>query len=1127
MLRIYYGNEATNKETFILNHIDPSKKTILIVPDQYSLQMERDALAHFRDTGPALINFMVTDFSSLGYKVVQASRSKNPELIDKYGRHMLLALIIDKVSEELSVYRKMKGRNSFISLMNSLISEMKRYGTTPEDLAEVTEAGEGVANSYLEFKLQDIEKIYQEYEAAVEDKFLDSEDYIRFYGELILDAELVSGADIWVYGFDTFTPLNLLIMQRLLQVSDDLNVVMTCEYDGDGMPQPPMDARRLTIGEGEGLFDLSKYVIKQLSDMADEIGEAVSISPVTEIRTSAFAKQVALAETSNIYAEAEKAASYILTLVRDEGYQFGDIALICNDIEVRGKILERTFHRWGIPCFADQKRRVLHQPVVKFLLSLMDVMVKGFVNEYIMSMIKTGLLGWNGEDEELLQNYVTEFKIRGGKWKTEFTRTGGKYSEAQMQRLNEMRGEIVDIVQTSRDETGRRNTAEEKVRGIYEYLESRFKIRDRIAELMEQQQDLGLLTSAAETAQSWNLICSLFTQIVRVIGNRKISNEGLRNLISAGLEEAEIGLVPQSSDCVLIGTMQRTRMSRIKVLMVIGANEGVLPMKSSESGLLTDKELGILENLKVNISKREEISRQEEQLAIYRNLSLPTDILYVSYSLSDADGRSSAPSFLFNDLKNLFHIKPAGDLGSENEMELISSKKGTLPYMAGAMRDYAESSKISDEWIQAMRWYGEHDRRDFDLVAGGLLFSNRLESIGQELADALYCGDSDKMFVSASRLERYSECPFKHFIDQGLRADEQRIFEIGGREIGDIYHDCLMKLSQELTPQGGTAVTADESPWMCITRQDCDELVRKIILEEADHYREGIFASDSEGCFRRDWIISICSDVAWALVRQVRGSKIRAMRFEEPFGYSGSMLPPIRVQLSSGKEAVLRGKIDRLDVLDTPDNYAVGIVDYKSGNNKIDTDKIRSGYKLQLMVYMNAARQRKKGVPQPEPAGVFYFKIKDRMIDVVRNSETEEEKLNGKLKTAFTMEGITLRDENLYDAFDTEFYEEAQNIASCESNTIPVKFVKSKKEYAAKGGSELLSEGDFEELCDEAGKQVERICQEIYSGNIAIAPKREKDKGSDNKRITACRYCGYKSICMFDTSFDGCRYTEV
>lgn len=1132
MLKIYYGSEAAEKENFILDHIDTGKKTILLVPDQYSLQMERDALAHFRSRGCALINFTVADFSSLGDKVVRDSDSREPELIDKYGRHMLLALLIDKLSGELGVYKKMSGRNSFTSLMNKLISEMKRYGTEPGDLLDVPMEGPGIASSYLEYKLKDIEKIYSEYEDAIEGKFLDSEDYIKFYGNLILQADIVKGADIWVYGFDTFTPLNIQVMQSLLRVSHALNVVMTCEYEDDRSPDMPMDARALAPGEGEGLFALPKYVIRQLADMADQAGEAVSIERIERMRGSAFASEVVMAETSNIYAEAERAAAYILQLVRDEGYRFGDIALICNDMDVRGRVLARTFHRWRIPAFADQKRKVLHQPVIRFLLSLMDIMVKGFANDPIMSLIKTGLLGWSAEDEEILQNYAAEFRIRSNRWKEDFTRKGDRYTDEDLRKLNEMRAEIIGIVQTSKDETGRRNTAEEKVHGLYEYLENRFRIRDRIGEMIEKQNAAGLTEGAAETAQSWNLICSLFTQIVRVIGDKKISNETLRSLISAGLEEAEIGLVPQSADCVLIGTMQRTRMSRIKVLMVTGANEGVLPVRSSDTGLLTEKELETLESLKLNISKREEVAHQEEQLAIYRNLSLPTDRLYVSYSMADENGKGASPSFLFRDLKTMFRIEPLGDLGQTDIMEMIASKKGSLSYMAEAMREYIECSRIDPTWLAAMKWYAENDSHDMDKVLGGLKFSNRLEALGRDLADALYCGDSDTLFLSASRLERYSECPFKHFVGQGLRADEQRVFEIGGREIGDIYHECLMLLSQRLTPADGRSVTDAASLWMQIAREESDALVREIIMEEAGNYREGLFVSDPEGRFRRDRIVSICSDVAWALIRQVRGSRIKTMRFEEPFGFPGSVLPPIKVKLSGGKEAWLKGKIDRLDILDVQKDVpgggehqeqdAVSVVDYKSGSNRIDADKVRSGYSLQLMVYMNAARQ------ELEPAGVFYFKIRDHVFDTEQAEASEDSKLAAKIDTAYTMEGIAVDDQSLYRAFDSEFYTASSSGNSCESRTIPVKYAKTKGIYSAGKNSALMTGSDFRELCDEAARQIERICAEIYDGKIDIAPKREKNTADmDGQRRRACTFCGYKGICMFDTSFDGCRYTDI
>ena len=43
MLNIYYAGEACDKTKFIFDNIDPDQQTIILVPDQASLQMERDA----------------------------------------------------------------------------------------------------------------------------------------------------------------------------------------------------------------------------------------------------------------------------------------------------------------------------------------------------------------------------------------------------------------------------------------------------------------------------------------------------------------------------------------------------------------------------------------------------------------------------------------------------------------------------------------------------------------------------------------------------------------------------------------------------------------------------------------------------------------------------------------------------------------------------------------------------------------------------------------------------------------------------------------------------------------------------------------------------------------------------
>ena len=159
MLNIYYAGEACDKEKFIFNHIDPDEQTIIIVPDQASLQMERDALDYFKgkDGRSALLDLMVADFSSLGHKVISEAGSREPELIDKYGRQMLLSVLIDRLADdgELSVYKTMKGKSTFVSNTNQLISEMKRYGVSASDIEQAA----GETDSYLQLKLSDINTI--------------------------------------------------------------------------------------------------------------------------------------------------------------------------------------------------------------------------------------------------------------------------------------------------------------------------------------------------------------------------------------------------------------------------------------------------------------------------------------------------------------------------------------------------------------------------------------------------------------------------------------------------------------------------------------------------------------------------------------------------------------------------------------------------------------------------------------------------------------------------------------------------------------------------------------------------------------------------------------------------------
>ena len=961
------------------------------------------------------------------------------------------------------------------------------------------------------------------------------------------------------------------MLERILKTARSLNIVMTWEDAAKTPPERsakddagdssqsgdaawPGDAGFLAADDREDLFSLTGFVIRNLVKMAEDLNEEVTCQAITgsgrdnlwskALREISVSQEDSLQEkdpritavcTSNIYAEADRAAAYILQLVREHGYRFGDIVVVCNDTGLRSGVIRRTFVRWGIPVFIDQKRKVIQHPVVGFLLSPLEIIGNGYRDSAVMQLIKSGFLGLAEEEQDALENYVQQFKIRGTLWKKPFSRMGDNYTAEDLNRFNELREQVVSVIETARDRIGKYNTAGEKIRGLYGFLADDFMMEDRIEAMAKAQQEAGFLDGAAETGQSWNVICRIFDQIVETVGEERLSGRALRQIVEAGLAEMEIGIVPVNPDSVLVGTMQRTRVGRVKALLVLGANEGLLPLQKTDEGLLSEREKAVLEEMDLEFSRTEDMVKQEERLAIYRTLSQPEERLYVSCSRIDETGGELRPSAVFRELENFLQSRAEsddsvvlGDLEDGEVTEIAVSPKGAISYLTDAFREYLEDGKLDEDWLYAGLWYGSHEPEEMERIRRGMEFDNEQNALGGQLADALYRGDRRAIEASASRLEKYSGCPFAHFISYGLRPEDLRVFEMGPREIGDIYHECIMKLSQRLTAgedsfQGldavPVAITDHDSRWMKITQEECREEIRRILQEETGTYREGLLSSGRNESYRTERIVDICSRVAWAMIGQVRRGRIREMYFEQPFA-RGAQLPPIRVTAGE-HEVLIKGKIDRMDVLEMPEHEdgletAVRIVDYKTGGDSVDVEHFRSGYKLQLMLYLKAATQKQ----EVKPAGVFLFKIREIDADAdARTVVPGEAAAEERMEDAYKLEGIVLDDMDLIDAMDTEI--------GGASKVLPIKYVKKNGTYSGSSGGYLFSREEFEELSAQVDRQVDRICREICDGKIDIRPKKEKKKDMEGNYKTSCKYCSYKSICMFDTAFPGCRYERV
>ena len=1143
MLNIYFSRENLDKEKFIFSSLNG--RTLILVPDQYTLEAEREAFRHLGVS--ALMDVEILSPSRLGSHVLKELGGGRRRFIDKYGRHMLLYKSACRKSDDLQVFRGMEKKSSFLESVNNFISEMKQYDCGAEDLKTMADSLE--QDSYTARKLMDIYAIFADYEEQIRGKYTDSEDYVDLYLERIGRSRLVKGSRVWVYGFDSFAPKAMALLGKLMTAAEELNLVMTWDGAADVLGRTASGSRggaysgrdgkiggrggTTSGGRDRELFELPGIVMHNAEQLADSLGVAhrrIAIpeefafsgkaAAIKHIERELYAIPsvksrdsggLTLVEAANIYNEAESAASYVLHLVRDKGLRYRDIKVICNDMESRGEALARVFREYGIEVFTDAKKDIMSNAVVQTVTSLLDVVIEKYRTESVLTLLKSGFGDLTGEELADLENYSIKYKVKGTMWKKPFRRGKGEYGEQGLERIETLRKRAVGNI-APLEELLKVSDMGSFIEGFYKYLRDEARLPEKIASFAAEQEEKGFAEFADETRQVWDSLMMILEQIYEIMGADEMDAEAFRDIFTAGLSEVEIGQIPPSEDGLMIGNMQRSRSGRMKALVVVGANEGVIPQEKPSQGIFSAEERDVFQSGGKELCKVDSVRFMEEKTAIYKNLSAPSDYLWVSFSASDIEGSQTKPSKIFLKLKELFpDLEAEKDvLNDGDSSKLINGGISGVRHLTEALQAVGEGQPLSREWSQVLSWVRKNQPDRIEKVRRGISFTNRQEDLGRAAADALFRRETDEtLTLSPSRLEKFARCPFSHLVAYGLKPEERRIYEAAPREIGDIYHRCLMEVTRELT-MDGVEITAPESPWMKITRRQCEELVDRKIGEIADSYRDGLFNDGNVEVYRGERALEICRQVCWTMVEQVRAGSIKSIMPEVSFSRKGS-LPPVEVKLPD-RNVLIEGIIDRVDYLS---DDRVKIIDYKTGNETFDTEEAAKGYRLQLMLYLQAACGQEGGsagnseVEARKPAGVFYFKIKEPAVDFSQK-EIDAGTLEKEIRKAFRLDGVMVDDPQVIKDIAGEF--------SGFSEIAPVKNTKEGVKSAGREG--LLSEEEFAALREAVAAKVEEACMQLSEGKIDVYPMKTKER-------SACTFCRYKGICRFDTVFEGCSYNII
>lgn len=1091
-LKFVFGPSGSGKSSYLYQHVIqesmkyPERNYIVLVPEQFTMQTQKDLVMMHERKG--IMNIDVLSFARLAYRVFEETGGGGLPVLDDEGKNLILRKIAGDYESELKMLGGHMKKQGYISEVKSVISEFTQYDIGEDEIERVMElAGE---SSRLYYKLADIRLLYRGFTDYLREKYITKEELLDVLSREVEKSERLKNSTVVLDGFTGFTPVQDRLLGELMRHCREVIVTVTMDRrENPYVYEHPYQLFALSKQMVTSLLQIAKQnkiPVEEPVELYDHVPwrfkeqEALAFLEKHLFRYGAGAyekeqEQVKLHLAKNPREEAYAVAEQVRRMMREDGYRLRDIGVIVSDMDVYADHLKQAFIKYDIPFFMDHKRSILLNSFVEYIRSVLHMAEQSFSYESVFRFLRTNLAGFTYEEIDELENYVIGLGIKGYKhWQEKWTRKLKGMAQENLDKMNHYRRQLVEkvdgLIYVLRQ---RRKTVADITRAIYEFMVQE-NLQVRLAEQEELFKAKGELALAREYAQIYRIVIELFDKFVELLGDEEVSLSEYCKLLDAGLEEARVGVIPPEVDQVVIGDMQRTRLKDIKALLFAGANDVYLPGALLRTGLLSELDREKFAREKLTLSAGGKEKAYVQKFYLYLNLTKPSEKLNIYYSKVSADGKSVRPSYLIQELQKLFpKLKVRDEERYLKEQELTENIG-----FDRMIREFVQKRHETDgAWCELYNWYKKNpkwqEKVERFLEAG--YYRKPLDALTEEAAKRLY---GEEFETSITRMERFAVCAFSHFLTYGLGLREREEYDFQAADLGNVCHRALERFSYKVERETGD--------WLKLTEEQRNQYVEESVEEAIADYGNSILYSSSRNAYLIVRMKRMLEKTVWALTKQLAAGDFKPSAYEMRFA---------------------NGKIDRVDTCEDGDCIYVKVIDYKTGSKSFDVTALYHGLQLQLMVYMDAALQlEQKKHPEKEilPAGVFYYRIQDPLIDRPKEGE-EQESILKELKP----DGMI--------SLEKEVLEHLDHCMVGESSVIPVKY---NKNGSLSKSSKAASAQDFYLMMKYAVNKVEEIRQKILSGDVKVNPYR---RGTE----TSCDYCSYRQICGFDTKMEGYRYREI
>ena len=1086
-VNLVFGRSGTGKSEYLYKDITSKmcdKKIFLIVPEQCNLSAEKKLFDISGKT--SLIDVEILTLSRMAYRVENEVGFKNMERLSKVGKEMI---IFDLLTKEKSNLNFLGRSDKNVEVVSRLFTELKKHSITCDTLNNTE-----IEDTYTSLKLNDVKILFNKYEEKIRDNFLDENDSLTILAENLDKTDLLDGSLVYIDEFLGFTPQEYKVFEKILSKAEEVTVAI-----------PLDEEQEKTIEKEKNIFYFNEIFAKKIEEISSGAGCEVNKTYLKETyrfknKELKFLEEnlylsnkkyqdepehIKLFMANNPYSEIEYVASTIHNLTKNCGIRYRDIGIITENVDTYAEDAKAIMRKFDIPIFIDEKKALNQNILIKFIICLLDIYAQNFSYDAFFNYIKTGLLGMDNETLYELENYARKWGIKGNKWSKEF-----KYEEVndKQEKLEEARKKIVEPLIKFKDDVSNNRTVTEITKQIYQFIIDN-GIKD---ELVKKIENYGKDDVSNEYSTSYKLLIGILDEMCLIFKDEKVTFEKYRDLLETGLNAEELGKIPATQDEVVLGDTERTRSNKIKVLFVIGINDGFFPKASRDEGFLNDSDRKILLENGIELAKDSIDALYEEEFNIYRTLSTPEEDLYLSYASQDKETKTIRPSILIKKIRRLFpKLKEESDVVERKHF--ITTYDATFEEALVVYKEYLDGKEIPEEWKDLIRYFYNKNKKEFKRAVSGIYYSNLSEDISEENIKKLY---GNTMRTSISRLESYKTCPFSFHLKYGLKLKEKDEMKIGSIDTGTFQHEVIDSFFKEIDEQG---INLKD-----LTEEEIKKIVNKIVstlLETSKYY---VFNYSAKFRLLTRRLKKVVYQSILYIVYSLNNSNFEVLGHEIEFS-DYSEYKPITIEVDSGRKVEITGKIDRVDKAMLGEDQYIRIIDYKSSTRDIDLNKVVNGLQIQLVTYMDAMCEKSNF----EPSAMLYMGLVDETVKNAKNLSDEE--LEKKIRSNFRMKGLVLADVDIIRMMDKSLG------PGVTSDIIPVA-MKQNGELAS--SSKVIKKEDFENLRKEVREVIKEISEEILKGKVSIYPYNYKKK-------TGCDYCSYKSICMFNPSIKGNTYNYI